>query len=85
MKRKKPSTDLGEDKIPSLDIHSSDASRSKFFFWMSKRPRTNSPPSSANSTFTVHSPDSSKSVYFEDSISWPFIDDDDNNYEPMMS
>uniref|UniRef100_A0A7E4V777 Uncharacterized protein n=1 Tax=Panagrellus redivivus TaxID=6233 RepID=A0A7E4V777_PANRE len=51
-------------------------SRSLFFWPHSKRNSNNSPTHSAR-TLDAATPDSSRSVSFEDAITWPYIDDDE--------
>uniref|UniRef100_A0AC34RAF2 Uncharacterized protein n=1 Tax=Panagrolaimus sp. JU765 TaxID=591449 RepID=A0AC34RAF2_9BILA len=57
--------------------HSAPTTSRTLFFWpSSKRCHTEDTTSHSSHTLTVSTPDSSRSVSFEDSITWPFIDDE---------
>uniref|UniRef100_A0A914Y975 Uncharacterized protein n=1 Tax=Panagrolaimus superbus TaxID=310955 RepID=A0A914Y975_9BILA len=51
-------------------------SRSLFFWPNSKRSNGRDSASSSSRTLNIATPDSSRSVSFEDAITWPYIDDE---------
>ncbi|CEF59859.1 Hypothetical protein SRAE_X000160300 [Strongyloides ratti] len=74
------SKDISLDKNELENIHSTTSqnqTKSKIFFWgNSNKCRVNTSLSTSNNSSEINSPDSSKSVYFQECITWPYIDED---------
>uniref|UniRef100_A0A0N4Z7S4 AGC-kinase C-terminal domain-containing protein n=1 Tax=Parastrongyloides trichosuri TaxID=131310 RepID=A0A0N4Z7S4_PARTI len=57
--------------------HSQSSIKSKLLFWTStNKNRAITPLSTSDNSYEMNSPDSYKSVNFQESITWPFIDEE---------
>uniref|UniRef100_A0A0K0E1X9 Uncharacterized protein n=1 Tax=Strongyloides stercoralis TaxID=6248 RepID=A0A0K0E1X9_STRER len=79
MNRKSKNVSLDKNELENINssVSPQNQTRSKFFFWgNNNKCRVYTPLSTSNTSSEINSPDSSKSVFFQECITWPYIDED---------